>query len=211
MESASHVNISVIPGAAKRLDLERTLLWTRDRPVVTEEWDGRTLRLDVRCSDGDRPGDSACETHHILRVPAATDVEVVSRRVGTVMASGIEGDLRLSTTVGDVSVEGAKGALRVRARTGNVMGFELGAAEVDVETGTGDVDLEFTVPPSDVSAVVRTTGDVRVRVPDEERYREGYDVRTGPGQAVVAVRRDPAAPRRITALTGEGELHVFPY
>ncbi|MER6825139.1 hypothetical protein ABT352_04050 [Streptosporangium sp. NPDC000563] len=211
VESASHVNISVAPGAVKRLDLERMLSWAGDRPVVTEEWDGRTLRLDVRCPGVDRPGDPACQADYILRVPAATDVEVKSRRFGTLMASDIDGDLRLSTTVGDVIVDGTKGDLWARTRTGNVIGIDLGSTKADVETGTGDVDLGFTVPPGDVGAVARTTGDVRVRVPDGEEYREGYDVRTGPGHAVVEVRRDPAAPRRITALTGSGALHIFPF
>ncbi|WP_329088645.1 MULTISPECIES: hypothetical protein [unclassified Streptosporangium] len=222
VESTGYVNISVVPGAAKRLDLERTLFWTLDRPVVTEEWDGRTLRLDVHCLGGDSPGGPVCQADYILRVPATTDVEAVSRRLGTVSVSGVQGDLELTTTTGDVIVDGTEGALRVRAQTGNVIGTGLGSTGADVETGTGDVELGFTVPPGDVSAVVRVAGNVRVTVPDGEEYREGYDVRTGTGNqeghdvrtgtgnAIVEVRRDPAAPRRITALTGMGELSILP-
>ncbi|GAA4182107.1 hypothetical protein GCM10022252_07490 [Streptosporangium oxazolinicum] len=222
VETTGYVNVSVVPGAPKRLDLERTLFWTLDRPVVTEEWDGRTLRLDVRCLGGDGPGGPACQTDYILRVPAATDVEAVSRRLGTVSVSGIQGDLDLSTTAGDVIVDGTGGALRVRAQTGNVIGTGLGTTGADVETGTGDVELGFTAPPGNVNAVVRAAGNVRVMVPDGEQYQDGYDVRTGTGNpegrdvrtgtgnAIVEVRRDPAAPRRITALTGMGELSILP-
>ncbi|WP_440100231.1 DUF4097 family beta strand repeat-containing protein [Streptosporangium sp. H16] len=209
VEATGHVNVSVVPGAAKRLGLERTLLWTRDRPVVTEEWDGRTLQLDVRCPGG-RPDGPACQADYILSVPAATDVEAASRRFGNVSVSGIQGDLRLSTAMGDVVADGTGGALLVRAQTGNVIGTGLRSAGADVETGTGDVDLRFAAPPDDVSAVVRASGDVKVRVPDGEEYDKGYDVRTNTGNATVGVRRDPAAPRRITTLTGSGELSVLP-
>ncbi len=210
VEATGHVNVSVVPGAAKRLGLERTLLWTRGRPVVTEEWDGRTLRLDVRCPGGDRPGGPTCRVDYFLSVPAETDVEAASRRFGHVSVSGIQGDLRLSTAMGDVVVDGTGGALLVRAQTGNVIGTGLRSAGADVETGTGDVDLRFATPPDDVSAVVRASGDVKVRVPDGQEHEEGYDVRTGTENASVGVRRDPAAPRRITALTGSGELSVLP-
>ncbi|MFF3440647.1 hypothetical protein [Streptosporangium sp. NPDC002721] len=205
VETASNVNVSVVPGVAKRLDLERTLLWFQDRPVVTEEWDGRTLRLGVSCPDG-----PVCQADYVLSVPAATDVEATSHRFGTVSVSGIQGDLRLSTAVGDVIVDGTGGALRVRAQTGNVIGAGLRSAEADVETGTGDVDLGFAVPPDDVSAVVRAAGNVEVRVPDGPEYEEGYNVRTSTGNATVEVRRDPSAPRRITTLTGTGRLSVLP-
>lgn len=210
VETTGHVNISVVPGAAKRLDLERTLFWTLDRPVVTEDWDGRTLRLDVHCPGGDHPDGFACQADYVLRVPAATDVEAVSRRLGTVSVSGVQGDLRLSTTVGDVVVDGTGGALRVRAQAGNVVGTGLRSAETDVETGTGSVDLRFAAPPGNVGAVVTTAGNVMVRVPDGEAYEDGYNVRTDDGKATVEVRRDSAAPRRITALTGSGELSILP-
>ena len=210
VEAAGHVNISVVPSALRRLGLERTLLWIQDRPVVTEEWDGRTLRLDVHCPGGDRPGDPPCQADYVLSVPSTTDVEATSHRFGTVSVSGMQGDLRLSTAVGDVIVDGTGGALRVRAQTGNVIGAGLRSTEADVETGTGDVDLRFAVPPGDVSAVVKAAGNVEVRVPDGQGYEEGYNVLTGTGNATVEVRRDPAAPRRITALTGTGWLSVLP-
>lgn len=211
VEATGHVNISVVPGATKRLGMERTLFWTQDRPKVTEEWDGRTLTLDAHCPGGDRPGGPVCQADYVLSVPAATDVEAASHRFGTVSVSGIQGDLRLSTAVGDVVVDGAGGALRVRAQTGHVIGNGLRSAGTDVETGTGDVDLKFVAPPDDVSAVVKTAGNVAVKVPAGEDYEEGYNVRTNTGSAIVGVRLDPAAPRRITALTGAGRLSVLPF
>lgn len=211
VETTSHVNVSVVPGAAKRLGMERTLFWTQNQPRVTEEWDGRTLTLDVHCPGGDRPGGPVCQADYILSVPAATDVEAASHRLGSVSVSGIQGDLRLSTALGDVVVDGTGGPLRVRAQTGSVIGIGLRSTRTDIETGWGDVDLSFAVPPDDVGAVVKTAGNVEVRVPDGEAYEEGYNVRTNTGNAIVEVRRDPAAPRRITALTGAGRLSVLPF
>ncbi|WP_326646447.1 hypothetical protein OG884_17645 [Streptosporangium sp. NBC_01755] len=134
-----------------------------------------------------------------------TDVEVTSR-FGTVSVNGIWGDLRLSTAAGDVVVDGARGALRTRTEVGNVNGTGLRSAGADVETGIGNVDLEFASPPGDVRAVVRTAGNVEVRVPGED----DYDVRADDGNAIVQVRRDSAAPRRITTVTAAGRLRILP-
>ncbi|MEV4749748.1 hypothetical protein AB0K21_25495 [Streptosporangium sp. NPDC049248] len=205
VETTGHVNVSVVGGADRRLDLERTLQWTLDRPVVTEDWDGRTLTIGVRCPGGDRPDGPNCRADYTLILPMTTDVEVTSR-FGTVSVGGVQGDLRLSTAAGDVVVDDSQGALRVRAEMGNVSGTGLRSAGTDVETGAGNVDLGFAAPPGDVRAVVRTAGDVEVRVPDED----GYDVRAGDGNAIIQVRRDSAAPRRITAVTAAGELRVLP-
>ncbi|MFI6452355.1 DUF4097 family beta strand repeat-containing protein [Streptosporangium amethystogenes] len=205
VETTGHVNVSVVGGADRRLDLERTLQWTLDRPVVTEDWDGRTLTIGVRCPGGDRPDGPNCRANYTLSLPVTTDVEVTSR-FGTVSVNGVQGDLRLSTTAGDVVVGGSRGALRVRAEAGNVSGTGLRSTGADVETGRGNIDLGFAGPPGDVRAVVRTAGDVEVRVPGED----GYDVRAGDGNAIIQVRRDSAAPRRITTVTAAGELRILP-
>ncbi|MER5624747.1 hypothetical protein ABT061_27310 [Streptosporangium sp. NPDC002544] len=205
VKTTGYVNVSVVGGAERRLDLERTLQWTLDRPVVTEDWDGRTLTIGVRCPGGDRPDGPNCRADYTLSLPGTTDVEVQSR-FGTVSVNGIWGDLRLSTATGDVVVDGTRGALRARTEVGNVHGTGLRSAGADVETGVGDVELGFASPPGDVRAVVRTAGNVEVRVPDED----GYDVRAGDGNATVQVRRDSAAPRRITTLTAAGEMRILP-
>ncbi|MFI6506007.1 DUF4097 family beta strand repeat-containing protein [Streptosporangium sp. NPDC050855] len=203
VRATGHVDLSVVAGPAKRLDISQELVWVRDRPVVTERWDGRTLTVDARC-----PGVPVCRTHYVLTLPAATGVEA-SSRIGTVSVNGVRGDLRLSADTGDVVVTGSLGALRARVRQGDVIGDDLRSAETDAETGDGDVVLGFTAPPGDVRAVVRTRGNVEVRVPDEGG--PGYNVRTDSGDATVEVRLDPDSPRRITALTPAGELRVLPF
>ncbi|MGC5009604.1 DUF4097 family beta strand repeat-containing protein [Streptosporangium sp. DT93] len=222
------VDLSIVAGRESRLDVRRELLWTRNRPVVTERWDGRTLTVDSRCpgETGATPAtpddtrdtrgtrgtrgtrDPACRTHYVLTLPATTGVEAANGD-GTVSATGLRGDLRLAADAGDVIVNGSPRTLRVRVHRGDVIGNDLRSAESDVETGYGDVILGFTAAPAGVRAVVRTAGNIEIRVPDEAGGR-GYDVRTDSGDATVEVRLDPSAPRRITALTLTGELRILP-
>ncbi|GAA2850504.1 hypothetical protein GCM10010517_07970 [Streptosporangium fragile] len=206
VDATGSVNVSVVPGQTGWLDLERSVSWIGLRPSVTEEWDGQTLRLGIRCPRVEPPDHPpACRADYTLGLPVTTDVEVTTHS-GTVGVNGIRGDLRLTTTTGDVMVRDTPGTLWVRSEEGSVDGVALRSAKADVETGTGHAILEFSGPPTDVRTVVRTAGDVEVRVPEAD----GYDIRVDAAQTITKVRWNPEAPRRITALTREGELRILP-
>ncbi|WP_371784167.1 hypothetical protein [Streptosporangium subroseum] len=198
VDTTGPVNISIVAGVTEQLSLVRGLVWTGNKPGVTEEWEGDTLRIDVTC-----PG-TVCQVDYTLTLPAATDVEARIPE-GLVTATGVSGDLRLSTTYGDVVVDDARGTLWARTEQGSVTGNNLRSAEADVEIGGGNATLRFAGPPDSVRAVVRTAGDVEVTVPPGDGYRVEADARS----KNLDIQLDPEASRKITALVTEGNLRIF--
>ncbi|WP_162641981.1 DUF4097 domain-containing protein [Streptosporangium sp. 'caverna'] len=204
VDTIGPVDISIVAGATGRLSMTRGLLWTGDRPRVTEEWEGDTLRIGVTCPGNGHEGGTVCRADYTLTLPAATDVEARSPE-GLVTATGVSGDLRLSTTYGDVVVDDARGTLWARTEQGSVTGNNLRSAEADVEIGGGNATLRFAGPPDSVRAVVRTAGDVEVTVPPGDGYRVEADARS----KNLDIQLDPEASRKITALVTEGNLRIF--
>ncbi|MFI7443785.1 DUF4097 family beta strand repeat-containing protein [Nonomuraea indica] len=190
-------------GEAGELVLERRLRWSERRPDVTEEWDGRTLRLGAGCSDRLRDG-PICDVGYVLFVPPEAIIEV--RTVGASLhVAGVQGRVRVTTVSGDVRVTDALGDVHVRSGSGDVAAMELGGGRTDVEVGSGDVELVFRQPPTDVRAVIRASGGVSVVVPDDGT---SYDVTTSATVVDMDVRHDPGSPRKITAETGDGRVRV---
>jgi hypothetical protein len=204
VDTTGPVNISIVAGVTGQLSMMRGLFWTGDRPGVTEEWEGDTLRIGVTCPGNGHEGRTVCQADYTLTLPAATDVEARTPE-GLVTATGISGDLRLSTTYGDVVVDDARGTLWARTEQGSVIGNNLRSTEVDVEIGGGDATLGFAGPPDSVRAVVRTAGDVEVTVPTGDGYRVEADAISKD----LDIQLDPEASRKITALVTTGNLRIF--
>jgi hypothetical protein len=204
VDATGPVNISIVAGVTGQLSMMRGLLWTGDRPGVTEEWEGDTLRIGVTCLGKGSEGETVCQADYTLTLPAATDVEARTPG-GLVTATGVSGDLRLSTTYGDVVVDDARGTLWARTEQGSVTGNNLRSAEADVEIGAGTATLRFAGPPDSVRAVVRTAGDVEVTVPTGDGYRVEADAISKD----IDIQLDPEASRKITALVTTGNLRIF--
>ncbi|WP_052423049.1 hypothetical protein [Nonomuraea candida] len=198
------VHVWVMAGRAGELLLQRSMQWSKDRPTVTEDWDSATgtLLLDATCPGSDQPDGPLCEAEYTLLVPPETDL-AADTAGGGLWVSDLFGDLRLTSVSGDVRVEGAAGEVWARAGTGSFTGEGLRGERADVEVGSGDVSLYFEGAPTDVRAIVRTAGDVRVTV------REGvYDVTATGENTTVDVRRRAGAARRIVAGAGGGTVTV---
>lgn len=197
------VSVSVRPGEAGKVTLERQLKWSADRPTVTERWDGTTLRLSVSCPDADQPGGPVCLASYTLSVPPESGLEVRTSS-GLIRADGIHGPLRLSTLSGDIDVSNTPAPLWARATSGDIIASRLRGGATDAEVGTGNVRLEFTKAPGSVGAVVRATGDVRIALPGGDAYNVAAQ---GETQAVT-VRRDPGSFRTVTARSAEGDVTI---
>ncbi|MEU7861852.1 hypothetical protein [Nonomuraea sp. NPDC049141] len=188
-----NVNVSIHPGEAGELFLERSLRWSKQKPGVKEDWDEqRTLRLDVSCPGMDQPDAPLCQAHYTLFVPEETDIETESAN-GGLDVHDIFGDIRMTSESGELRAYRTSGTVWARSGSGDVTGVGLTGGEADMETGAGRVDLSFDAAPTKVRAVVRTRGDVVVVVPDL-----GYDVTASAKRADVNVKKDPTSPRKIT-------------
>ncbi len=82
---------------------------------------------------------------------------------------------------------------------------DVASENVTANSTSGDVELDFRVPPRSVDAST-TSGDVDVAVPDGGVYDVVAD--TGSGDSRIGVRSDPNAPRVIRARTTSGDATV---
>ncbi|WP_433515816.1 DUF4097 family beta strand repeat-containing protein [Nonomuraea sp. CA-143628] len=196
------VNVSIHPGDAGELFLERSLSWSKTKPTVKEDWDGRTLRLDASCPDTDERHLAVCEADYTLFVPVETDLEAESAN-GGLEVSRLYGNVRMTSESGLLRVTETSGTVWARSGSGDVRGSALTGGEADVETGSGRVDLSFDTAPTKVRAVVRTRGSVAVSVPGL-----AYDVDARAKNVDLDIRKDAASPRKITVQVPDGMASV---
>ncbi|RSM95573.1 hypothetical protein DMB42_49395 [Nonomuraea sp. WAC 01424] len=200
---SGEVNLEIVPGPAGELTLDRSVGWTSiDRPMITEDWNGDTLRLDIRCRGSRQPNGPMCRADYTLLVPFETEVEARTT-IGDLMVGQVIGAVRLTTVSGDVLADGVTGEVWARSGSGTIRGNSLLGGRADVETGSGDVQLDFANPPLSVRAVARATGDVELRMPAET-----YDVTAEGRRTEVEVDAAKGAPRKIEARAPLGSVRV---
>jgi len=198
------VSVDINPGPAGTLLINRDMRWTSDeKPKITEEWDGRTLRLDIRCDDSGALGSSSyCESAYTLFVPPETDVEAATT-VGDLSISDMLGGVRLTTISGAVRADRLPGSVWARSSSGSVWASALSGGRADLESGAGDVRVDFMDEPAEVRAVARVAGDVDVRVPVGS-----YDVTAEGRRTEVQVDSSKDADRKIEARAPLGTVRV---
>lgn len=123
------------------------------------------------------------------------DIELPSGAT-EVVARSDSGDLELHDLFGD---------LDARLGSGDVTAVGLFARSVDVETGSGDVELHFSAPPEWVS-ITTGSGDVELVLPGA-----GWNLLLQSGSGEIDVdpgMRGDSAERRIRITTGSGDIRV---
>lgn len=196
------VHVHILAGRAGSIGIERELTWTGGKPDVSEQWSDGVLRLDGACKeDSSSYYERVCLIQYRLFVPPETDVEASASSMLSV--GGMHGDVRLTSVWGDVSASDTTGDLLLRSDSGNIDGNALRADAVDAETGSGRVNLDFDIPPSDVRAVVRASGDVEVDLPNGV-----YDVTADAPNTRVKTRSDPTSARKVVATTPDGGVFI---
>jgi DUF4097 and DUF4098 domain-containing protein YvlB len=157
-----------------------------------------------------------------VRVPPGTGVDVSSH--GDVSAFGLSGALSVTTTSGDVTagdlsgtavLHTASGDIQVHDLTarasletssGDVEGSDLGSDTVRARTGSGDVDLVFSAPPSHADAETGS-GDVNLLVPRGALYT--VDAETSSGDRVIGVPTAEHAVHALRVRAGSGDITVL--
>ncbi|MEU0566327.1 hypothetical protein ABZ297_13145 [Nonomuraea sp. NPDC005983] len=196
------IGLNVLAGKAGQVVVDRTMRWSRDKPVSTEKWENGTLRLDAACSGSDRRSRPLCQVFYDVFVPPEASVEATTGS-NPLMVSGLYGDVRVTSTAGDLILISVAGAVRARSGTGEIKARELSGGQVDAETGEGSVDLSFRTRPTSVKAVIRASGDVNLSVPGGS-----YDVTSDAEGSRIDVKREPGSARKIIARTPDGSVFV---
>jgi DUF4097 and DUF4098 domain-containing protein YvlB len=174
--------------------------------LVTPELEVDVNGYDVAVNGGCREVSFGhCEATLLVQVPAGTAVRVDASS-GDLSAEGLNANVSLSTGSGDVRVRRLNGRLDLDTASGDVDGANLRSDSVSASTGSGDVDLDFALPPDTVDADT-ASGDIRIFVPrGPELY--SVDVDTASGDENVDVDRDAGSSRLLKAQTGSGDVEI---
>jgi hypothetical protein len=123
--------------------------------------------------------------------------------ISAIVPAAIPFDIR--TGSGDVRIEGALDRLQVDVGSGDVDGIDLAGRNLQVRSGSGDIELSVFEPTESVS-VRAGSGDVRLAVPSGS-YRLSVDTGSG-DRSVKGVIDDDASGASIAIDTGSGDVRV---
>jgi len=196
-----NVSVEIEPGPDGQVRFIRNLKWSMFRPEVQETWEGDTLRIRMRC-----PAEivQPCHAAYRLNIPEQTPLSVKADG-GDVTARFLTGKVSVDLAEGDVHLDNLPGDLDITGTGGDVWIVDSQAKSAVVKAAAGNVYLGFALPPTIVDA--RTTaGDLAIRVPRGASYF--VDAEAVAGTRDISVEQTAAAPRRIFARNGAGDLTV---
>ncbi|GAA1661381.1 hypothetical protein GCM10009830_03170 [Glycomyces endophyticus] len=165
--------------------------WLGAEPDTAEDWDDDVFTATGECAQSHFFGLDVdqCQTNYTLGLPAGADAVA-------------------ETGLGDITFDGLDAMIDVQTGVGDVVGDNLRATSTTVESGVGDVSLEFDQVLGDI-AVDAGTGDVVITVPDDgTTYEVRYD--GGVGDRNIEIATDPSAEADyvIAVTNGVGSLTV---
>ena len=199
--NGGHIRLAVHAGEAGVIVVDRQLEWTRDKPSVSEDWNGRTLRLDSSCAP-EWQQEETCEVDYRLFVPRETDIEVISS-TAPVGVDGVYGDVRVTSVSGDVYAYDIPGPLHVRSGSGDVRGTTSCGPGPTWRWAPGGWRWISGSRRPGCGRWSRTSGDIDLNLPEAR-----YDVSVMAPDASVSTDRSATSPRKITASTPQGEVDI---
>jgi DUF4097 and DUF4098 domain-containing protein YvlB len=194
-------DVTLRRGPGGRITVRRQQ-WPDGKPVISERWDGHTLRVMQVCPRGLLNG--SCSVECILTVPSSVSV-TASTDSGNITVNGVTGRLSLLSASGDLAASGTSGPVSARTSSGNVTVTGARSPDVTAKTSSGDVELAFSGVPARADGET-ASGNVMVFVPPPARYNVQAD--TSAGNRTVTVVQDPASPRMIIANSASGDVTV---
>jgi DUF4097 and DUF4098 domain-containing protein YvlB len=149
--------------------------------------------------------DNYCDRHFTIHVPSTVHITVDTGQ-GDILVSGINGAMTLTTGQGDVDIAGSPLSLRVTTGQGSINATALSSASVFAHTGQGNIVLNFTRPPTTVTALTGQ-GNISVLVP---RGPDSYQLNatSDQGNAAKDVPDNSESHRIINASSGQGNIVI---
>jgi hypothetical protein len=196
-------DVIVVAGSAGEVKVRRELRWSgAGRPQAVEQWQGDTLTVSHNCGSAKRDD---CSMRYTITVPPTIDV-VAQTAAGDVVVQDITGPIEVRVVSGDVQLRNATGQITVETVSGDIRGTGLRSSKVDLDGGSGDVQLGFAVAPQTVVVSV-VSGDTQVRVPaGSGPYR--VDIQATSGDRNISVDRASGAERAIEVTATSGDITV---
>ncbi|MGK5638384.1 DUF4097 family beta strand repeat-containing protein [Streptomyces sp. URMC 126] len=194
--------IELVPGDGKDVKVTRWFDgWSVGGSVkATWEMEKDTLKLRQRC-DGIS---NECKGKHRIEVPRGVRV-VVKDENGGITSRGIKSDLRLGSENGEIDVRDAAGRLELTSRNGDVRAEDgISSRYVSARSENGSITVRPALAADRVTGESEN-GDVTLRVPGGP-YR--VDAHSDSGRTRIAVPRDGASPRVVSARSENGDVTV---
>jgi DUF4097 and DUF4098 domain-containing protein YvlB len=195
-------DVMLVPARGDDVVIDSRARGSLQTPQLEVDITGSDVSVDGGC---DEFGFGHCEATLVVHVPAGTAVRVDTSS-GDLSAHGLNANVSLYTASGDVRVGRLNGRLDLDTASGDVDAANLRSDTVRAHTASGDVDLDFELPPENVDADT-SSGDVRVYVPRGPAIYS-VDADTGSGDETVDVNRDAGASRLLKADTASGDVEI---
>jgi hypothetical protein len=184
------------------VSISRSSEYVFKKPGGSSEIEDGVLELESHCGSL-RLG--VCTVDYNIALPA--DVAVtVDNGSGEVVVRGSKSDLDIKTKSGAVTLENSYGRVEAVTGSGSVKGTSVSSLEVIVESGSGEVDLQFAAAPRVVD-VETESGAAKVRVPKSATNYK-VDASSQTGRTVTDVTRDESSPFDIKVRSDSGDVTV---
>ena len=125
---------------------------------------------------------------------------------GDIAASDLAGTIQLVNNSGDITASALTGNSRLQDSFGDIDVTGLAAADVVASNNSGDITIQFTRVPRQVSVTDRFGDITLVLPPGATTYR--VSARTSFGSTAVSVPQAPAAANVITARDSTGDIRI---
>lgn len=193
---AGDVRVTGSP-TATGAQLRWRMTWSDQQPTVSAELVAGTWVVETDC-----PLQLVCTVDLDLTVPAAADV-LLENGSGDVVVRDLSGRLDASAGSGDMQLEALSGETHVDIGSGDLTGTAL-VATFDALVGSGDIDLTFATAAN--VSLETGSGDVALTVPPGTY---AVSVETGSGDVSVSgVQQDPSGAVALTVQTGSGDVTI---
>ena len=179
--SADVSQVTITGSKQRAISVTEQIWYSQTPPSFSRSLTGGTLSLGYTC-----PAGRDCGVSYHIRVPRATAVSV-TLRTGSITLSGLAGPVTASTGTGAISATGLSGDT------------------VRLRTGTGEITVGFTSPPTTLQATTQL-GEINIGVPGTVLYNVTVRAFT----YVVNVNISTSSPYAITARAGSGAVTVVP-
>jgi hypothetical protein len=196
-------NVTVDVGTGTQIGVTYTEHYQLKKPTVGSSVSNRGVQLTATCPGGFFG--SNCAVNYVLTVPVTAALDVHSGD-GDIHVSGSTAALALDSGDGDIEFDNVTGDIGARTGDGGISGTQVSSKNVQVSTGDGGININWSVAPV---TVVATTGNggIHLALPQGSGpYRTA--THTGNGSVHVTSPVDSTAAASIDAETGDGGISI---
>lgn len=167
----------------------------------TVEKSGSKLIVDV-----DQDGNAACEIDFAITAPQSASVDA-KLGAGNLSISDLKGAIEFKLGSGNVALAKVRSSLDGKLGTGSIKASEVESSQVELATGSGEVELKYTVLPKNGEVEVKTgNGNATLYLPADARFQT--DFRSGMGSLHSELTETKNAGFKVKMKSGLGDLNI---